>query len=86
MRIYAIDSPAGTLTISVAEGYELASVTVSTLEGTYAFLYVDGTTTDITNVETPVSGSSVLLKSVKNGSNGKQVRVTAIEVVYKAVS
>ena len=85
IRIYATDSPAGTITISVAEGYELVSVKISAVTGTYAFLYVDGTTTDICNKVTAVSGSSVVLNSVKNGSNGKQVRVTAIEVVYKTV-
>ena len=85
IRIYATDSPAGTLTISVPEGYELVSVKVTAQTGTYAFLYVDGTTTDICNVKTAVSGTSVLLNSVKNGSDGKQVRVTAIEVEYKAV-
>ncbi len=85
IRIYATDTPAGTLTISVAEGYELVSVKVTTQTGTYAFLYVDGTTTDICNQTVAVSGSSVVLNSVKNGSDGKQVRVMAIEVVYKAV-
>ena len=86
IRIYATDTPAGTLTISVAEGYELVSVKVSAQTGTYAFLYVAGTTTDICNATTVVSGTSVVLESVKNGSNGKQVRVTAIEVVYKKVA
>ncbi|MBE6548520.1 MAG: hypothetical protein E7667_06585 [Ruminococcaceae bacterium] len=85
IRIYATDTPAGTLTISVADGYELVSIKVTTVTGTYAFLYVEGTTTDISNVETAVSGSSVVLNSVKNGSNGKQVRVLAIEVEYAAV-
>ncbi len=82
IRIYATDSPAGTITITLAEGYELVSIKITTVAGTYAFLYVDGTTTDICNVSTPVSGSSVVLNSVKNGSDGKQVRVTAIEVTY----
>jgi len=85
IRIYATDSPAGTITISLAEGYELVSIKITTVTGTYAFLYVDGTTTDICNKATAVSGSSVKLNSVKNGSDGKQVRVTAIEVVYKTV-
>ena len=85
IRVYATDTPAGTITISVPEGYELVSVKVSAQTGTYAFLYVDGTTTDICNETVNVSGSSVLLNSVKNGSNGKQVRVTAIEVIYKAI-
>ncbi len=85
IRIYATDSPAGTITITVPEGYELVSVKVSTVTGTYAFLYVDGTTVDICNTTTAVSGNSVVLTSAKNGANGKQVRVTAIEVVYKAV-
>lgn len=84
IRIYATDTPAGTLTISVAEGYELVSVKISTQVGTYAFLYVDGTTTDICNETVSVSGSSVLINSVKNGADGKQARVTAIEVVYRA--
>ena len=83
IRIYATDSPAGTLTISLAKGYELVSVTVSAQTGTYAFLCVDGSDVDISNVETAVSGSSVVLNSVRNGENGKQVRVTAIEVTYK---
>ena len=83
IRIYATDKPAGTLTISVLEGYELQSVKISTKTGsTYAYLYVDGTTIDICNKETNVSGTSVLLNSVQNGSNGKQVRITAIEVTY----
>ena len=85
IRIYATDTPAGTITISVPDGYELVSVKISAQTGTYAFLCVDGTTTDICNSTVAVSGSSVLLNSVKNGSDGKQVRVTAIEVVYKAV-
>lgn len=83
IRIYATDSPAGTVTISVAEGYELVSIKISTHTGTYAFLQVDGTTTDISNVSTAVSGTSVKLNSVKNGSDGKQVRITGFEVVYK---
>ena len=85
IRIYATDSPAGTLTISVAEGYELVSIKVSTVTGTYAFLYVDGTTTDICNKTVDLDGSSVVLESVKNGTDGKQVRITAIEVVYQEV-
>ena len=85
IRIYATDSPAGSLTITLAEGYELVSVNVSAKTGTYAFLCVGSDTTDISNITTAVSGSSVVLNSVKNGSNGKQIQVTAIEVVYKAV-
>ena len=85
IRIYATDTPAGTITITLAEGYELVSIKVSAVTGTYAFLCVDGTTTDICNTSVTVSGSSVVLNSVRNGDNGKQVRVTAIEVVYKPV-
>ena len=84
IRIYATDTPAGTLTISVPEGYELVSIKISTVTGTYAFLCVDGTTTDICNQTVMVSGNSVVLNSVKNGGDGKQIRVTAIEVVYQA--
>ena len=83
IRVYATDTPAGTITISVPEGCELVSVKISAkTDGTYAYLCVDGTSTDICNKTTEVSGNSVVLNSVKNGSNGKQVRVTAFEVVY----
>ncbi len=85
IRVYATDTPAGTITISVPEGYELVSIKISTVTGTYAFLYVDGTTTDICNQEIEVFGTSVKLNSVKNGSDGKQVRVKEISVTYKAV-
>ena len=84
IRIYATDTPAGTITISVADGYELVSIKVTTQTGTYAFLCVDGSDADISNSTVSVSGSSVVLNSVKNGSDGKQVRVMAIEVVYQA--
>lgn len=83
IRIYATDSPAGTLTISVPEGCTIVSITISAETGTYAFLCIDGTETDICNETTNVSGSTVVLKSVKNGSDGKQIRVTAITVVYE---
>ena len=86
IRIYATDSPAGTITISVPAGYELVSVKISAQTGTYAELHLAGGSTDICNVVTAVSGQSVVLNSVKVGSDGKQVRVTAIEVVYVAVA
>ena len=86
IRVYATDTPAGTITISVAEGYELVSIKITTVTGTYAFLYLGEGTTDICNTVVEVSGSSVVLNSVKNGSDGKQVRVLAIEVVYEAAN
>ena len=85
IRIYATDSPAGTMTITVPEGYELVSIKVSAQTGTYAFFNIDGVSGDVCNKTVEVSGNSVVLKSVKNGSDGKQVRVTNIEVVYKPV-
>ena len=85
IRIYATDTPAGTITISVEDGYELVGLKITTQTGTYAFLCLGDGTADISNEYTAVSGSSVVLNSVKNGENGKQVRVTAIEVEYKAV-
>ena len=82
-RIYATDTPAGTVTITLADGYELVSIKITAVTGTYAFLYIDGTTTDICNKTVEVSGSSVLINSVKNGSDGKHVRITEIEVTYQ---
>lgn len=85
-RIYATDSPAGTLTISVAEGYELVSVKVTCTTGNYAYLCAgEDTATDLSNTTIEATGSSIVLNSVRNGEDGKHVRVTAIEVVYKAV-
>ena len=86
IRIYATDTPAGTMTISLADGYELVSIKISAQTGTYAYLCLDGTTTDISNESIAVSGSSVVLNTVKNGSGGKHVRVTAIEVVYSSLA
>ncbi|MBR2381772.1 MAG: hypothetical protein IKA84_04705, partial [Clostridia bacterium] len=83
IRIYATDSPAGTITITVPEGYEIVSIKISTQTGTYAFLHYNNA--DICNKTISVSGNSVVLNSVKNGSDGKQVRVTGIEVTYKPV-
>lgn len=84
IRVYATDTPAGTLTISVADGYELVSINITCITGTYADLQLEGTS--VCNVSTSVSGNSVLLSSVKVGTDGKQVRITAIEVVYQAVA
>ena len=86
IRIYATDSPAGTMTITVPEGYELVSIKVSAQTGTYAFFNIDGVSGDVCNKTIEVDGNSVVLNSVKNGSNGKQVRVMAIEVVYQPVA
>ena len=84
IRLYATDTPAGSLTITLAEGYELVSIKISAQTGAYAFLCVEEQTTDICNVATTVSGTSIVLNSVKNGTDGKQVRVTGIEVTYKS--
>lgn len=83
MRIYATDTPAGSITISVAEGYELVSIKITCLTGTYAELQLDGV--DISNKETAVTGQSVTLTSLKVGTDGKQVRISAIEVVYHKI-
>ena len=82
IRIYSTDSPAGTLTISVPTGCSLVSVKISTVTGTYALLCIGTNKTDISNIKTEVSGSSVVITSVRDG-DGKQARVTAIEVEYQ---
>lgn len=85
-QMYLFASPQGTMTVTVPEGYELVSVTISTeTNKTYAFLYVDGGSEDISNVKTAVSGSSVVLKPSPNGNSGtgKRVQIIAIEVEYK---
>ncbi len=86
IRLYATDTPPATITVSVAEGYELVSIKFVTVTGTYAFICSGSdTTADLSNTVISVSGSTVTFNTVKNGSNGKQVRLQSIEVVYKAV-
>ncbi len=90
IRIYSSDNPAGQLTISLADGYELVSVKISTHEDGKGFLHLGSdTTTDYSNVVANVSGSSVTFTAAQNTAGSKseykQVRILAIEVVYKAV-
>ncbi len=84
VRMYATDTPAGSITLSVKEGYTLVSVKISTVEGTYAFLQKSNDSTDYSNTAVAVYDSSITLTAVKNGSSGKQVRITDIQVVYAA--
>ncbi|MBR3685338.1 MAG: hypothetical protein IKL86_03605, partial [Clostridia bacterium] len=81
-RIYATDTTPGSITISAEYIQNLVSIKFTTEEGEYAFLYLDGTTEDVCNKVVNVDGNSVTFNSVKNGENGKHVRITAIEVVY----
>ena len=85
LRVYATDTPAGTITISAAEGYKIAQVKIKTVEGTYAFLQVEGNDAeDLSNKKVDVDASSITFNTVKNGSDGKQVRILGIEVIYTA--
>ncbi len=87
IRIYATDTPAGSVKLTAAEGYEIVSVKVTTLTGTYAFFQVEGNSAeDLCNTLVEVNAGTVTFNSVKNGTDGKQVRVTAIEVIYKAIA
>ena len=82
-RLYATDTPAAKITIAAKEGYSLSSVTVNTVTGgTYADLFLENTEEDIKNTKVEVSGETVVLNTVKNGTDGKQIRVTSITVGY----
>ena len=85
IRLYATDNPAGSLTLSLSKGYGFVSIYIECATGTYAYFYLGETTTEVSNKEIQVSGNEIVLNSVKNGINGKQVRITAITVVYSAV-
>ncbi len=86
IRLYATDSTPGAITFTAASGYELVSIKITTVTGTYAFLQIAGDATeDYSNAVANVSGSSVTFTTVRNGDGGKQVRISSIEVVYKAV-
>ena len=84
IRIYATDQPAGSITITAAEGYTIKSISFTlATNGTYAFLQLDGVT--VTNGQVvEINAASATFNTVKNGSNGKQVRIAEITVVYVA--
>ena len=83
LRIYATDTPAGSITITAKEGYKIKSVSFKLVTGTYAFLQLDGVTVASEEV-VEVNAASATFNTVKNGSDGKQVRVLAVTVVYEA--
>ena len=83
IRIYATDSPAGSITITAKEGYKIKSISFKLATGTYAFLQLDGAT--VTNGQVvEINAATATFKSVKNGDKGKQVRIAEITVVYVA--
>lgn len=84
LRLYATDTPAGSITITAAEGKTIKSVKITTVTGIYAFLQVTGNTAeDLSNTEVEVNASSITFNTVKNGDKGKQSIITKIEVVYE---
>ena len=83
LRIYATDSPAGSITLTAKEGYKIKSVSFNLVTGTYAFLQLDGVTIESEQVVN-LDASTVTFNTVKNGSDGKQVRVVAVTVTYAA--
>ena len=83
LRVYATDSPAGSITITAKEGYKIKSVSFGLVTGTYAFLQYNGVTVENGQV-VEVGAASAVFETVKNGSNGKQVRVLSVTVVYEA--
>ena len=83
LRIYATDSPAGSITLTAKEGYKIKSVSFKLVTGTYAFLQLDGATIASEQV-VELDASTVTFNTVKNGSDGKQVRVIAVTVTYAA--
>ena len=85
IRIYSTDTPAGSLTISLAEGYELTLIKITVAVGDYALLCVADSTTDICNITFAVEGQAVTLNTIRNGDLGKQVRISEIKVVYTQV-
>ena len=83
LRVYATDTPAGSITLTAKEGYKIKSVSFGLATGTYAFLQLDGVT--IANGQVvELDAASVLFNTVKNGSNGKQVRLLSVTVTYEA--
>ena len=83
IRIYATDSPAGSITLTAKEGYKIKSVSFELVTGTYAFLQYDSSTVENGQV-VEVGAQTATFTTAKNGSDGKQVRVLSVTVVYEA--
>ena len=83
LRVYATDTPAGSITITAKEGYKIKSVSFGLVTGTYAFLQYNGVTVE-NGQAVEVGAASAVFNTVKNGSDGKQVRVLSVTVVYEA--
>ena len=83
LRIYATDTPAGSITLTAVEGYKIQSVSFGLVTGTYAFLQYNGAT--VTNGQTvDINAASAVFNTVKNGSDGKQVRLLSVTITYVA--
>jgi hypothetical protein len=83
LRIYATDTPAGSITLTAAEGYKIQSVSFGLVTGTYAFLQFNGATVENGQV-VEIDAASAVFNTVKNGSNGKQVRLLSVTITYVA--
>ena len=84
LRVYATDSPAGSITITAKEGYKIKSVSFGLVTGgTYAFLQYNSETVANGQV-VEVGAATAVFNTAKNGANGKQVRVLSVTVVYEA--
>ena len=83
LRIYATDTPAGSITLTAAEGYKIQSVSFGLVTGTYAFLQFDGATVENGQV-VEIDAASAVFNTVKNGSSGKQVRLLSVTITYVA--
>ena len=83
LRIYATDTPAGSITLTAKEGYKIKSVSFEVVTGTYAFIQYNGVNVENGQV-VEVGAASATFNTVKNGSNGKQVRLLSVTVTYEA--
>ncbi len=96
IRIYATDKSGdvttpGSITITAKEGYEIVSVKLSGNTGSSAaYMYLGTgateTPTNAINEVVEVNATSATFTAWKNGSNGKNVAISAIEVIYKATT
>ena len=84
VRLYVTDSPAGSLTVKSAEGFVIKSIRFTLAEGAYAHLQLNGNTVD-SGISVGIDADSATFNAVKNGVDGKQIRISEIEVIYKAV-
>ena len=81
IRVYSSDSPAGSVTITAAEGYIIKSITFNFTTSTYAILQYNGNYISSGTAIT-IDADTATFNAVTKGST-KQARIKSVTIVYE---